>query len=451
MPSNNQVAPTILTVSQLNSRAKQLLEVSFGRVDIEGELSNFSRASSGHWYFNLKDKHSEIRCAMFKSLSARVNFAPQEGDFVQLNAQVSLYEQRGAYQLIVQSMKPAGEGALWLAFAELKQKLQQQGLFDYQHKQTIKSVSQVGLVTSDTGAALQDMLSVLERRCPLIKVFIYPTAVQGKDASKQIIAAIELANKQQKVDCLIVGRGGGSAEDLWCFNDESLAQAIFTSKLPIISAVGHETDTCISDLVADLRAPTPSAAAELISPDSKIWQRDVTTYRTQIMQAIVQQIEKKHQAIRHLSVRLRHPKDKLQNLMQHNDQLVLRLQQALQAKLKQHRHHLALAQQNLLFQQPKERLLRQKNHLQLLRARLQQILQKTQQNKQNQLAQQASLLQSLSPLNVIARGYALALDDKQQALTSVTNIQPQQILHIRLQDGEVLTQVQKVSVFKNSP
>lgn len=438
--SNSQV----LSVSQLNARVKQLLEVSFGRVRIAGELSSFTRASSGHWYFDLKDEQSQVRCAMFKSQSARVKFSPKEGDFVQLQAQVSLYSQRGAYQLIVQSMQETGEGALWQAFVELKQKLQQQGLFDAKHKRPITAVSKVGLVTSATGAALQDILTVLQRRCPLIDVFIYPTAVQGKGASEQIIAAIELANQQHKVDALIVGRGGGSIEDLWCFNDEALAQAIFASKLPIISAVGHATDTSISDLVADLCAPTPSAAAELISPDWQIWQRDLSSARSQLMQAMVQQIAQKRERMQHLMARLRHPKQRLHSLMQHNDQLTLRLHQAMLKRLKQSKHQWALLQHELLLQQPKERLLRQRNQLQLLLVRLKQSMQKIKHNKRNQLAQQANLLQSLSPLNVMARGYALALDKEHNALTSVKQIAVEQTLYVRLQDGEITANVQAV-------
>lgn len=435
--SNSQV----FTVSQLNSRVKQLLEVSFGRIRIEGELSSFARPASGHWYFTLKDSQSEVRCAMFKSSTSRVQFLPKEGDLVELGAQVSMYPQRGAYQLIVESMKPAGEGALLLAFEELKNKLKQEGLFTEEHKKPIPTVNTVGLVTSATGAALQDMLSILARRCPLMNVCVYPTQVQGKEASKSIIAAIELANRQQKVEALIVGRGGGSLEDLWCFNDEQLARAIFASNLPIISAVGHETDTCITDFVADLRAPTPSAAAELISPDKQAWLASISRYREQIMQALVRHLMHKRERLEQLNLRLRHPKDKVQSFMQHVDQLNSRLNQAMTKRLNQQRHTLNLAQQKLLFLHPKARLQQQRSELNQLTERLKQAQQQRLNIHRQILAKQAGLLNSLSPLNVMARGYALAFNEKNEAVTSISQIKAGDKVRIGLKDGQADAQI----------
>src|SRR5690554_4257558 len=268
---NQQLPQPAFTVSQLNQRARQLLEISFASVRVEGEISNLARPSSGHWYFTLKDANAQVRCAMFRSRTALLKFQPKEGDKVEVRAKVSLYENRGDYQLIVDAMKPAGEGALLLAFQKLKERLQLEGLFNPEFKQPLPSqVQRVGIVTSATGAAVHDILTVLKRRDPSIEISIYPTQVQGQAATSQVVDAIERANRDNLVDVLIVGRGGGSLEDLWCFNEEAVARAIFSSRLPIISAVGHEVDFSIADFVADVRAATPSAAAELVSQDQQV-------------------------------------------------------------------------------------------------------------------------------------------------------------------------------------
>ncbi|MGL6431456.1 exodeoxyribonuclease VII large subunit, partial [Aeromonas caviae] len=247
-----------------------ILEQDLGLVWLTGELSNLAMPSSGHWYFSLKDMSAQVRCAMFKGNNRRVPFRPQDGMQVLVQARVSLYEPRGDYQLIIESMQPAGDGMLALRFEELKRRLGAEGLFDEGRKRPLpREPRAVGLVTSATGAALHDMLTVLERRAPDLPVFIYPTQVQGSAATAQIVSAIMLANRRAEVDVLIVGRGGGSLEDLWCFNEEAVARAIAGSAIPVVSAVGHEVDVTISDFAADLRAPTPSAAAELVAPDRR--------------------------------------------------------------------------------------------------------------------------------------------------------------------------------------
>lgn len=259
-------SPAIYTVSRLNQTVRMLLEQQMGQVWISGEISNFTQPASGHWYFTLKDDGAQVRCAMFRNSNRRVTFRPQHGQQVLVRANITLYEPRGDYQIIVESMQPAGVGLLQQQFEQLKQKLSQEGLFDAQHKQPLPSPAhQIGVITSKTGAALHDILHVLQRRDPSLPVVIYPTAVQGDDAPAQIVRAIELANQRAECDVLIVGRGGGSLEDLWSFNDERVARAIFASRIPIVSAVGHETDVTIADFIADLRAPTPSAAAEVVS------------------------------------------------------------------------------------------------------------------------------------------------------------------------------------------
>ena len=262
------MSDNIYSVSQLNQSVRLMLENQLGQVWLTGEISNFTQPVSGHWYLSLKDENAQVRCAMFRMKNLRVGFRPSNGMQVLVRASVSLYEPRGDYQLIIESMHLAGEGLLMQQFEALKLKLAAEGLFAQNHKKNLPHFSQaVGIITSKTGAALQDILHILQRRDPSLKVIIYPTAVQGKDAAAEIAQMIEIANRRQEADVLIVGRGGGSLEDLWCFNEEIVARAMFHSVIPIISAVGHETDITIADFVADLRAPTPSAAAELVSRD----------------------------------------------------------------------------------------------------------------------------------------------------------------------------------------
>lgn len=296
----------VFTVTRLNSAVRMILEQDLGLVWLTGELSNLAMPSSGHWYFSLKDLGAQVRCAMFKGNNRRVAFRPQDGMQVLVQARVSLYEPRGDYQLIIESMQPAGDGVLALRFEELKRRLGAEGLFDEGRKRPLpREPRAVGLVTSATGAALHDMLTVLKRRAPDLPIFIYPTQVQGSAAIGQIVAAIALANRRAEVDVLIVGRGGGSLEDLWCFNEEVVARAIANSAIPVISAVGHEVDVTISDFAADLRAPTPSAAAELVAPDQSaraqrlahLWQRLVQVinrHQTAARHGFVLQIGRAH-------------------------------------------------------------------------------------------------------------------------------------------------------------
>ncbi len=260
------VSPSIFTVSRLNQTVRQLLEMEMGQIWLSAEISNLSQPASGHWYFTLKDDRAQVRCAMFRNSNRRVTFRPQNGQQVLVRASITLYEPRGDYQLIAESMQPAGDGLLQQQFEQLKQRLSAEGLFDQQFKQPLPVPAKcVGVITSASGAALHDILQVLQRRDPSLPIVIYPTSVQGAEAPMQIVRAIETANRRDECDVLIVGRGGGSLEDLWSFNDERVARAIFASRIPIVSAVGHETDVTIADFVADLRAPTPSAAAELVS------------------------------------------------------------------------------------------------------------------------------------------------------------------------------------------
>lgn len=460
-PSANH---SIFTVSQLNQRARQLLEISFASVRVEGEISNLARPSSGHWYFTLKDSGAQVRCAMFRGRTSLLKFIPKEGDKVEVVAKVSLYENRGDYQLIVDSMKPAGEGALLLAFQQLKEKLANEGLFAEQYKKPLpKSIKRVGVVTSATGAAIHDILTVLKRRDPRIEIDIYPTMVQGNEANAHIVAAIERANRDNKADVLIVGRGGGSLEDLWCFNEEAVARAIFASTIPVVSAVGHEVDFSIADFVADVRAATPSAAAELVSQDNSQQQLKLLQLHQRLHQALIrQQTQLKHQLIQ-VQQRLRSPVRLLQQQGQRLDQLEIRLGRVFKQQQQQRGLQLDKASRTLHAQHPQRQLSRyreqlqqqqsllvalQKQQLKLLAQKLAPLPQRLQQGQRHQLqlaqdklASQAQLLSSLSPLNVLARGYSLTRDNQGQVIRQASQLKAGSKIRTQVQQGWFEAQV----------
>lgn len=330
-------SPAIFTVSRLNQTVRLLLEHEMGQVWISGEISNFTQPASGHWYFTLKDDTAQVRCAMFRNSNRRVTFRPQHGQQVLVRANITLYEPRGDYQIIVESMQPAGEGLLQQKYEQLKAKLQAEGLFDQQYKKPLPSPAHcVGVITSKTGAALHDILHVLKRRDPSLPVIIYPAAVQGDDAPGQIVRAIELANQRNECDVLIVGRGGGSLEDLWSFNDERVARAIFTSRIPVVSAVGHETDVTIADFVADLRAPTPSAAAEVVSRNQQELLRQVQSTRQRLEMAMDYYLANRTRRFTQIHHRLQqqHPQLRLARQQTMLERLQKRMSFALENQLK---------------------------------------------------------------------------------------------------------------------
>jgi len=340
--------PEILTVTQLNQAVRTLLEGHFPLLWIEGEISNLSRPGSGHFYFSLKDANAQVRCAMFRRKAGWLSFEPSNGIQVRVRARVSVYPDRGDYQLIIEHMEAAGEGALRRAYDILVQKLAINGLFQEKWKKPIPVLPKhIGVVTSPTGAAIRDILSVLKRRFPSIPVTIYPTKVQGVEAAKEIVLAIQAANSHGLAEVIILARGGGSLEDLWPFNEEVVAYAIYESKIPIISGVGHEIDFTIADLVADKRAPTPSAAAELVTPNQMVYLEQLYTIQNRLNNLIQQQIQYRAQKIDWLSKRLRHPG---QNLQIQKSQ-VLRLQLHLHASIKRY-----IAQYQIKLENLKARL-----------------------------------------------------------------------------------------------
>ena len=438
------MADNIYSVSQLNQSVRLMLENQLGAVWLTGEISNFSQPVSGHWYLSLKDENAQVRCAMFRMKNLRVSFRPTNGMQVLVRANVSLYEPRGDYQLIIESMHLAGEGLLMQQFEALKLKLAAEGLFAQHLKKNLPHFSKaVGIITSKTGAALQDILHILQRRDPSLKIIIYPTAVQGKDAATEIAQMIELANQRQEVDVLIVGRGGGSLEDLWCFNEEVVARAIFHSHLPVISAVGHETDVTIADFVADVRAPTPSAAAELVSRNQTELLQQLQYRRQRLEIALDRLFAEKQQKLKHLSLRLhnQHPQAQLRIQQQLITQLSHRLQQTL-------RHHWQKTAENLtalsmrLYKNPLPlRLQQYEQRLAQLKVRLNSHMNLTLSLQQKQLAHLCGKLDSLSPLKVLARGYSITQNQQNFTIRSIKDVNVGEQIKTRLTDGNIISQV----------
>lgn len=436
----------VLTVSQLNQRARLLLEDVFPKIWVEGELSNIAKPTSGHVYFTLKDRNAQVRCAIFRQQASRVRELLRDGLLVRVRGRVSLYEGRGDYQMILDSVEAAGDGALRLAFEALKAALQTEGLFAQERKRALPKYPQrIGVVTSPSGAVLHDIVSVFARRAPHIELTLIPTAVQGREATAQIVHAIGLADSAQ-YDAIIVARGGGSLEDLWCFNEEAVARAIAECQTPIVSAIGHETDVSISDFVADVRAPTPSAAAELLAPDRSELLNQLRGTERQLSLRINEGLQRKRTQLQHLRQRLRHPRERLQQHSQRLDDLTLRMQRAIRATLQQQQQRCTYLQARLSVQHPRELLPAHQQHL----IRLQQRLERASQLSFN-LAQQRlhSVLQTLhvvSPLATLERGYSiLSSDDQHQIIRSVDSVKPAQTLQARLADGYLTLRVQDIT------
>ena len=433
-----------LSISQLNLDAQGLLESSFPLIWLQGELSNFSRPASGHWYFSLKDTRAQINGAMFRNRNRLLDFAPQNGQQVLVRAKITLYVPRGNFQIVVEHMEPAGQGALKAQFDALKAQLQSEGLFAQDRKQALPAwPSQIGVITSPSGAAIRDILQVLQRRCPSIPVVIYPAAVQGADAPAQLRQALGLAVTRNECDVLIIGRGGGSLEDLWAFNDEALTRAVAECPIPIVSAVGHEVDTGLTDFAADLRAPTPSAAAELVSPDLSVVSQRLAGLHRRLRWVMAQQLRTPQERLRHLSQRLRSPRQHLEQSSQRLDELHNRLQRQMQHRLTLLQGRLQPSQQRLARLSPERLLLDRQQQLAALNKRLPQPIQRQIQQQQVQLAGLSKRLQTASPLETLARGYSITFkgDD---AVRSVSQLQPGDTLTTRLVDGEVTARVEHV-------
>jgi exodeoxyribonuclease VII large subunit len=460
---------SILTVSKLNRFAKRVLESEIGLVWVSGEISNFVAASSGHWYFTLKDSQAQVRTAMFKGANQKAGFTPKAGDKVVVRANISLYEARGDYQLIAQHIEPEGIGQLKQAYEALKASLQEQGLFEQAHKQQLpENVTKLGVVTSPTGAAVHDILHVLGRRNPSIEVIIYPSMVQGEQAAASIVRQIHIANQRREVDVLIVGRGGGSLEDLWPFNEEMVARAIFDSKLPIVSAVGHEVDVTIADFVADFRAPTPSAAAEMVSKDSQALLRSIAQYRQRLALAMrqllrhnaqrldivqanfnvvspVYDIKQHKKALANLQQRLEssHPKTAIALQQKTTAQLLERLQRAMREQLKFAETQQQQKRAQLEQVSPGKNIAQLNADITKLQQRLTLAQQSLIKNMQQGLAAKAALLNSVSPLATLSRGYSISyVDDK--IVRSTEQVKVDDKLITKLSNGEIVSVVKEL-------
>ncbi|WP_085298971.1 exodeoxyribonuclease VII large subunit [Cognaticolwellia mytili] len=434
----------ILQVSELTKKVRFILESELNTVWLCGEISNFIAASSGHWYLSLKDQKSQVRCAMFKGNNRRVRIKPGNGQQVLVRAKVSLYEPRGDFQLIIEQMELAGEGMLRQQYQQLKNKLNLEGLFDARYKQAIpKAVKTIGVITSPTGAAVKDILTVLKRRNPLLKVIIYPALVQGEQAKFDIAQAIRIANDRDEVDVLLIGRGGGSLEDLWTFNEEIVARAIFQSNIPTISAVGHEVDTSLSDYVADLRAPTPSAAAELVSTDVQELHEKNQTLRTRAHIALKQTTESSTQRLLAVNHRLKqvHPEQQLQKKQQRSDELSFRLQNIIGREFIRLKQKPQFLQQVLFSLSPANRVCHEKKQAEQLTQRLINAQQRIIKNKAEDFASQCEQLNLISPLATIARGYSAVRGKKGRIIKSITSVKPQENISIEVSDGFIYAEV----------
>lgn len=416
--SPTRVMPTqiqhVLTVSELNRLAREVLERSIPLFWVSGEVSNFTRAASGHWYFSLKDQGAQVRCVMFRGRNSYLDWQPREGDKVEARAVVTLYEARGDFQLTVESLQRAGLGALFEAFERLRMKLQAEGLFDAGRKRALPALPrQIGIVTSPDAAALRDVLTTLKRRMPGIPVVIYPTPVQGKGAAERIAAAIQRASTRAECDVLIVCRGGGSIEDLWQFNEEIVARAIASCSMPVISGVGHETDTTIADFVADQRAPTPTAAAELATPDRLSLLQRLTQQQAQLHRRLQQRLQNHAQQLDFLARRLLSPSQQLAGRSAALKQLQWRLQSA----------SLQLASKPAVT-------------LKQLHWRLQTAAQQRLQYRQQQLVQLSQSLSHLNPQAVLSRGYALVHLDDGMLVRSSQQLETGSTVRLVLGEGE---------------
>jgi exodeoxyribonuclease VII large subunit len=439
---------SVFTVTRLNQTVRQLLEREMGQVWISGEISNFSRPASGHWYFTLKDDGAQVRCAMFRNSNRRVTFRPEQGQQVLIRANITLYEPRGDYQIIAESMQPAGDGLLQQQFELLKQKLNGEGLFDPALKQALPTPAhRVGVVTSKSGAALHDILHVLKRRDPSLPVVIYPTAVQGAEAPAQIVRAIELANLRNECDVLIVGRGGGSLEDLWSFNDERVARAIFASRIPIVSAVGHETDVTIADFVADLRAPTPSAAAEIVSRNQQELLRQIQGQQRRLEMAMDYYLAgcaRRFSMVNH-RLQQQHPQLRLARQQTALIRLRQRMDGALEQQMKRANERQLRLVRRLDQQQPQPRIHRAASRIQNLEYRLSQTMSRRLSTTRERFGSALTHLEAVSPLATLARGYSVTSASDGKVLKQTAQVHAGDSLTTRLADGWVESQVTRIT------
>ncbi|HEB92624.1 MAG TPA: exodeoxyribonuclease VII large subunit [Gammaproteobacteria bacterium] len=442
-PDANTPHRKIYSIARLNREARALLEGNFPLLWVEGEISNLARPASGHIYFSLKDEQAQVRCAMFKMRRRQLSFPPKNGSAVLARVRVSLYEARGDYQLIVEHLEEAGDGRLRRQFEQLKQRLADEGLFDTARKRPLPDLPRcIGVITSPSGAAIRDVLSVLKRRFPAIPVLIHPVPVQGSEAPAAIVDALYTAAQRDECDLLLLTRGGGSLEDLWAFNDEAVARAIVDSPIPVISAVGHEIDVTIVDFVADMRAPTPSAAAELISPDHSEWQDTLRHWRSRLIRATQSRLAREQQHLQAVSRHLKHPGQRLQDRAQRLDELEQRLGRALRTRLQHNQARLGTLTARLHSQSPTRQLTTLQLRLRADRQRLHTAMSQHLGKEQQRLAALARALDAVSPLATLSRGYAIAQHPDGSIVRKAGEVNIGDPLSVRLGEGRLECRVE---------
>jgi len=449
MPSSQE---NIFSVSTLNRSVANLLEQEFAWIWVEGEISNLAQPASGHIYFSLKDNAAQVSCAMFKGRNRTLTFQPENGKQILVRAKVSLYQPRGNYQLIVDRMEEAGDGALRRQFEQLKSKLAGEGLFDESIKQDIPELPKgISIITSKTGAAIHDVLSVIERRFPSIPVKLFPVPVQGNEAAPAICKAIHLidehvANGDLHCDVILLVRGGGSLEDLWAFNEESVARAIYDCSLPIVCGVGHEVDVTIADFVADFRAATPTAAAETVTPDQDSWRQSFDWYQQRLHQLINDKVERQQEKIQWLHRRLQqqHPENQVQLSRERANELSRRLLRANQLSLETQQNRLKTNLIRLFAQNPTRQLKNKQQSVVHLATRLQQATLNLLSQKKSQLSHTARTLNAISPLQTLERGYSITLNKTGKAITCIEQIKLNDTIETRLHNGSIISHVESI-------
>lgn len=427
-------APPVLTVSALNQAVARMLERSFPLAWVSGEISNFTRAASGHWYFTLKDDAAQVRAVMFRGRAQYAGFTPREGDKVEVRALVTLYAPRGDYQLNVEAIRRAGVGNLYEAFLQLKEKLNAEGLFDPQRKRALPIFARtIGIVTSPQAAALRDILTTLRRRAPHVRVILYPTPVQGEGAAQKIAQAIATASDRAECDVLLVCRGGGSIEDLWSFNEEVVARAIVACSMPVISGVGHETDFTIADFAADLRAPTPTAAAEMAAAPRADWLATLEAHADDLTRALKRHLADATQTLDWLSRRLVSPSAYIAHERLKLHGLQTRLAHATRMPLNQARFALSHLQTRLSAQLPRTASYRARITDDARRLSTRMAMQTAQ--RRQALSALAAQLELLNPQRTLERGYAMVLDNKGRIVRAPKGLRPRDTVTVRLAEG----------------
>ena len=436
----------IYTITRLNREVRTALEDSFPpSLWVRGEVSNLARPGSGHIYFSLKDKHSQVRCAMFKSANRHLRALPENGQEVLIRAGVSLYEGRGEYQLIVEYLEPAGAGALQLTFEKVKQRLLKEGLFAAEHKQALPAFpGTIGVITSPTGAALRDVIQVLGRRYARAGVIVYPVPVQGEGSAQRIAQAVDEANLRRECEVLILARGGGSLEDLWSFNEEIVARAIYRSAIPLVSGIGHETDFTIADFVADRRASTPSAAAELVSPDAAALLSKLDVLHAQLHRGMTQMLNGQLRNVAQLAKRLPRPTYLLRNMAQRTDDLSTRLQLALDNAIKLRQMRLNRLADVLRNRNPLQQLASYRSRCATLDKHLQNHLLRNLQTWKKQLDYLSRSLKTVSPLATLERGYAIVTDENENIVRRAEQLRENAKISTRFSKGNVQSTVNRV-------